>query len=77
MDQNNQLPRDFSLQQAMDLAKSPMGKQLLSQLQQRGGADFQNAMAGASSGDMEKTKQAVSAMLADPSIQELIRKFGG
>lgn len=69
-------PQDFSIQQAMQLAKSPVGQQLISLLQKNGGQDFQTAIAKAAAGDYTQAKQALSALMADPEAQALLSKLG-
>lgn len=69
-------PQDFSIQQAMQIARSPAGQQLIALLQKNGGQEFQNAMAKAASGDYEQAKQALSALMADPEAQALLNELG-
>ena len=76
MEKNSQ-PRDFSLQQAIELAQTTAGQQLIAHLQNIGGQEFQNALSKAASGDYEQAKSMISAMLTNPEAQELLRKLGG
>jgi hypothetical protein len=69
-------PQDFSIQQAMQLAKSPVGQQLIALLQKNGGQDFQTAIAKAAAGDYTQAKQALSALMADPEAQALLNQLG-
>ena len=73
--QNSNLP--FSMEQAMAFAGTPAGRQLISILQQKGGADVQNAKTLAEAGNTEEAIKALSGLLSDPQIQELLKKFGG
>lgn len=67
---------DFSMQEAMRLAASPAGQQLFALLQQSRGAELQEAMDQASKGDYSAMKKTMSALLADPKAQELLRQMG-
>ena len=67
----------FSTNDIMALASSPAGRQLLTLLQQSGGADLQKAMGRAAAGDMAGAKELLAPLLADPSIQALARQLGG
>ncbi len=71
--QNNQ----EAIREAMRLANSPEGQQLLRILQAGNGADLQKAMASASSGDYAAAKQALSAVLSSPEAQKLLNQMGG
>lgn len=77
MDQKQSNPQNFSMEQAMKLANSPAGKQLIAMLQQRGGDDFQKAMANAASGNFEMAKDSLSSVLQDPKITALLKELGG
>lgn len=61
---------------AMEFAASEAGKQLLTMLQQNGGEAFQQAMDKAAAGDYTAAKQALSAMMASPEVQKLMKQFG-
>lgn len=65
---------DFSMQDAMRLAGTDAGKQLLDTLRSNHAQAMQAAVKNAKSGDMEKTKQALGALLSDPKIQALLKK---
>lgn len=55
------------------LANSPAGKQLLSFIQKNGGSELQNAVDLAVSGDYSKAKEAVSSLMSDPQVQQLLK----
>ena len=76
MAQNNDFGT-FSMEQAMALAASPAGKQLIELIQSKSGADFSKAQAYAAAGNMEQAKSELSSLLTDPRIKELLRQFGG
>lgn len=71
--QNNQ----DAIREAMRLAQTPAGKQLIQMLQSSGDPQLQNAMASAASGDYSAAKQALSAILNNPEAQKLLRQMGG
>lgn len=68
--------QDFSIQQAMQLAQSPAGQQLISLLRSSGGKEFQDAMAKAAAGDYTQAKNLISSMRSDPEMQKLLEQLG-
>lgn len=68
---------DQSIREAMRLAKTPAGQQLLNMLQQNNSEDLRRAMEKAAAGDLSQAKEAVSAMLKDPQVQQLLEQMGG
>ncbi len=68
--------QNFSVQEAMKLAKSDAGKQLIAFLQQQSGKDIQNAMAQASAGNMDAAKQALSGILENPQARAMLQQLG-
>ena len=75
MDQN--LPNNLSMQEVLRLASSPAGQQLIAMMQQKGGSDFQKAMASAAIGDYGQAKKAIEALMTDPKAQQLLKQLGG
>ena len=73
MEQNQQ----FSMEQAMALAKSPAARQLLNILRQKGGQDLAKAENLATAGDMDGAKKALSSLLEDPQVRKLLKDLGG
>lgn len=73
MEQNS----DFSMQEAMRLAQSPAGQQLIALLQQQNSAQLQNAIHAAATGDYQNAKNALSSLLNTPEAQELLQQLGG
>ena len=67
----------FSIQDAMQLAKSPVGQQLLSLLQRSGGNQVQQAAALASEGNYAEAQAMLSGLLADPEVKALLQQLGG
>ena len=66
-----------AIQEAMRLANSPAGKQLLQMLRSSGGEEMNRAMAMASSGDYEGAKALLNQMLQDPKARALLNQMGG
>lgn len=75
MDQNSQAP--VNMTELIRLAQSPAGQQLLALLQQNGGQQLQQAVDLASTGDYSQAKQALSALMASPEVQKLLKQMGG
>lgn len=65
-----------TIRQAMQMAQSPEGQQLLRILKSGSGGDLQKAMASASSGDFAAVKQSLSTILNNPEAQKLLRQMG-
>ncbi|MBQ7801563.1 MAG: hypothetical protein IJ375_04495 [Oscillospiraceae bacterium] len=64
------------MQEAMRLAGTPAGQQLLALLQKNGGAELKAAMDQAAAGDYEQAKKALSSLLADPEAKKLLDRLG-
>ena len=76
MDNSNNLPNKFSMQEIYRLAASPAGQKLIAMMQQQAGNDFQKAMERAAAGDYAQAKQAVEKLMADPMAQQLLKELG-
>lgn len=76
MQNNAETPQKLSMQQAMLLAKSPAGQQLIALLQKNGGQEFQQAMAKAAAGDYEQAKQVLNSLLSTDEAQDLLKQLG-
>lgn len=74
--QNNSKSQDLSIQQAMQLAKTPAGQQLIAHLQSQGRGQFQEAMTRAAAGDYTQAKALITAMLATPEAKQLLEQLG-
>ena len=70
-------PNNFSMLEAMRMAKSPAGQQLLTLLQQSDPETFQKAMAQASAGDFSQISQTLAPMLASEDVKKLLQQMGG
>ena len=69
--------RDNSFQEAMRMAQSPAGQQLIQMLQQNGSNELQQAMEKAAAGDYTQAKEILSALMHDPEAIKLLQQLGG
>ncbi len=74
MEKNSQ---DFSIKDAMRLAKSPAAKQLFETLQTQDPDSLNKAMAQAAAGNYAQVRESMSEMLANPQIRSLLEQLGG
>ena len=68
--------KDITIQQALQLAKSPAGQQLIAMLQKQGGEAFREAMQKASAGDYTQAKALIQSMLQNPEAKSLMEDLG-
>ena len=68
---------DFSMQEALRLAKSPAGQQLLALLRQSDPGTLQQAVQQASNGDYTQAKASLQDILSSPEARALLRELGG
>lgn len=61
----------------MALLRSPAGQQLVDYVKNNGTDSLQSAVIQASAGDMEGAKTALSPILADPRVKDLLEQLGG
>jgi hypothetical protein len=66
---------DFSLQEAMRLANSPAGQQILAMLRQNNPHQLQQAMGQAASGNYTQAQYTLKSLLQDPQLQTLLRQL--
>lgn len=66
----------FLIQEALRLANTPTGQQLLTLLQKNGGSNLNTAMDHAAAGNYDQAKQALSALLSDPEVKKLLEQLG-
>lgn len=71
--QNNQ----DMIREAMRLAQTPEGQQLLQMLRSGNPNQLQAAMNSAASGDYAAAKITLSALLNNPEAQKLLNQMGG
>lgn len=74
MQKNSQ---DFSMQEALRLAKSPAGQQLLAMLQQTDRDTLQQIMQHASAGQYDQAKASLQNILTSPEAKALLQELGG
>ena len=65
------------MEQAMAFAKTGAGQQLIQLLQQKNNPDISKAAQAAASGNTAQAKEALSTLLSDPQVQQLLKQFGG
>ena len=68
---------DFSVAQAMELAKNPAGQQLLALLQKNNTNAVAQAIQQASAGDYTQAAQTLGPLLESEEIRQLLRQLGG
>ena len=68
---------NFSMQDALRLAQSPAGRQLLALLQQSDPEAMQQAMKQASTGDYSQISQTLAPLLASEDVKKLLQQMGG
>ena len=72
--------QDFSkdsLREAMKLAQTPSGRQLIQFLQANGGEELRKAMAQAAAGDYTGAQKAISVLMENPQAKKLFEQMGG
>lgn len=67
---------NFSIQDAMRLAETPAGKELISILQSSGGDSMDKAKKAAAQGDYNLVKENLADLMKSPKIQSLLREMG-
>lgn len=68
--------QDFSMEDALRLAKSPAGQQLYAILQQADSAAMQQAATEVSAGNYTKAGQTLQSLLSSPEAKELLKTLG-
>ena len=68
---------NFSVQDAMRLAGTPAGQELLNLLRQGDSSKLQQAAQMASEGNYAQAQQLLSGFLQDPEVHRLLSKMGG
>lgn len=68
---------NFSMQDALRLANSDAGQQLLALLKQEHGTQLQRAIDQAGAGEYEQVQKTLGSFLSSPQAQELLRQLGG
>ena len=65
------------IQEAMRMAQSEEGQQLLKLLQQSGGPQLNQAMRSATEGNYDSAKHILNSLMQDAQTRELLQKMGG
>ena len=68
---------NFSMQEALRLAKSDAGQQLLAHLQRTDSTRLQQAMDQAAAGDYDQMKQTLSSLMASDEVRALLKQLEG
>ncbi len=71
--QNNQ----DAIREAMRMAQTAAGQQLIQMLRDHNGQELKTAMDSAAAGDYAAAKKALSAILNNPEAQKLLSQMGG
>ena len=66
-----------AMQQAMKIAQSAAGQQLIQLLQLHGGQELRTAMEKAAAGDYAYAQKTISALMQDPEAKKLLEQLGG
>ena len=72
MEKHSDQPQDLPISEAMRLAATPQGQQILKQLQEQHGDLMQSAIQRAQSGDYTQVKQMISSLLQSPDGKALL-----
>ena len=68
---------NFSMQEAMRLAKTDAGQQLIALMQAQDASAVSKAMRQAGSGDYDQLKKTLAPLLSSPEVQRLLTQLGG
>ena len=77
MNPSSEKQQNISMQEAMRLAQTDTGKQLLQLLRQQNGQQLQTAMDQAAAGDYESVKKTMSSLLQNEQVKQLLQQLGG
>ena len=70
-------PNGIAMGEAMKLASTPEGKELLKQLQEQNGPQVQSAIAQAQSGNYEQLKNTLATLMDTPAGKALLAQLRG
>lgn len=71
------MDKNFSMQDAMRMANTDAGKQLLKLLQQNNADALKQAMSQANQGDYSNLSKTLTPLLNSPEVQQLLKQMGG
>lgn len=69
--------QDFSMDDALQLANSPAGQQLMAMLQKQDRHTMEQAAEAFSAGDYKKASSALQSFLSSPEAKRLLMELGG
>ena len=64
------------MEEAMKIAATPAGQQLMQYLRQSGGSELKQALSSAAAGNYDQARQAINALLKDPEAKKLLEQLG-
>ncbi len=64
------------MQEAMKIASTPAGQQLMQYLRQSGGEELKQALSSAAAGNYDQAKQAIQSLLSAPEAKKLLDQLG-
>lgn len=64
------------MQEALRLAQSPAGQQLLAMLRRSDSGQIRQALDQANAGDLSSAKRTLSTLLDDPEIRKMLEQLG-
>lgn len=71
------MDKNFSMQDAMRMANTDAGKQLLTLLQQNNADALKQAMSQANQGDYRNLSKTLAPLINSPEVQQLLKQMGG
>lgn len=73
---SSEKPSSFSIQEAMRIASTPQGQQLIAALKKNSGNDLENALRKAQTGDYTEARKAITSLMDTPEIKALLKQLG-
>ena len=71
------MDKNFSMQDAMQMANTEAGKQLFKLLQSNNADALKQAMSQANQGDYNSLSKTLAPLINNPDIQRLLKQMGG
>lgn len=69
--------QDFSMQEAMRLANTDAGQQLLAMLQKSDKRQLDQAMTEVNNGNYQQAAKALTEFMKDPKVRQLLKQMEG
>lgn len=69
-------PKQFSMEEAIRLAGTPAGRQLLNLLKSSANVDMHQARKAMESGDLEQAKKSLAGLMQSPDVLKLLKEMG-